>query len=434
MTTATDEIEQAETQKERRDADAELLQQRDQNRRRHHERRVEHIDGGNHARAAIRAGPGLHGRECRHDEQAAGDREADHRERDIQSARAREDGVRTDQLGRRRHAVNGEAEIERKDAEQHAADQSRQQHNAAAREPGGEAGADRDRDGKDREIIGADQLVAAEQLFHHGRQQRQDDHADQPEPARHQRAPPQSRIAAQMLNQLPRRRSDIFRHNEMRRAFAGAWNEQAAKPAQNREGQDQSGENRRMAAVFRRDAAGDRAQENGDKGRAFDQRIAFRQFAALQMIGQDSVFDRPKQRTDDAEAKQRNEQNDDRVQREAGNRNDRNADFDKLEPLRDQSLVIAVCDLAADRGQEEIRRDENRAGERDQRPAICAAELIQDEKRQRVLEKIVVERGKELRPEQRREAPRQHQKSGFRVHDRMPPPSFAGFKGSRLAE
>ena len=78
------EIEQTETQEERRDAHAELLQQRDHDRRRHHERGVEHIDGGDHARAAIRAGPGLHGRECRHDEQAAGDREADHRERDIQ--------------------------------------------------------------------------------------------------------------------------------------------------------------------------------------------------------------------------------------------------------------------------------------------------------------------------------------------------------------
>ena len=125
-----------------------------------------------------------------------------------------------------------------------------------------------------------------------------------------------------------------------------------------------------MAAVFRRDAAGDGAEQNRDKGRAFDQRIAFRQFAALQMIGQDSVFDRPEQRADDAEAEQRNEQNDDRVQREAGNRNDGNADFDKLQPLRDQSLVVAVGDLAADRGQEEIRRDENRAGERDQRSAI----------------------------------------------------------------
>ena len=60
-----------------------------------------------------------------------------------------------------------------------------------------------------------------------------------------------------------------------------------------------------MPPSFGRDAAGNGAKQDGDEGRAFDQRIAVRQFAALQMIGQDSVFDRPKQRADHAEAEQR---------------------------------------------------------------------------------------------------------------------------------
>ena len=103
------------------------------------------------------------------------------------------------------------------------------------------------------------------------------------------------------------------------------------------------------------------------------------------------------------------------MQHEARDRDQCDADFDELQPLCDQRLVVAVGDFAAERGQEEIRRDENGTGKRDQRPAILTDQLVQNQKDERVLQKVVVERGEELRPEQRREAPRQHQKAGFRV-------------------
>ena len=51
-----------------------------------HEGGVEHVDGGDDARAAVGAGPGLHRREGRHDEQAAGDREAGEIDRDADAA------------------------------------------------------------------------------------------------------------------------------------------------------------------------------------------------------------------------------------------------------------------------------------------------------------------------------------------------------------
>ena len=50
-----------------------------------------------------------------------------------------------------------------------------------------------------------------------------------------------------------------------------------------------------------------------------------------------------------------------------GDRDERDADLGELEPLRHHGLVIAVGDFAAERGQEEIRRDEHRRSERDQR-------------------------------------------------------------------
>ena len=54
--------------------------------------------------------------------------------------------------------------------------------------------------------------------------------------------------------------------------------------------------------------ADDGAEQDGEEGPAFDQRIAGGQFVARQAIGQDAVFDRPEQRAERAEQKQRDEQ------------------------------------------------------------------------------------------------------------------------------
>ena len=67
--------------------------------------------------------------------------------------------------------------------------------------------------------------------------------------------------------------------------------------------------------------------------------------------------------------------------------------------------------LAAERGEEEIRRDEDRARDRHQRGGMRLAQPAeQDQKDQRGLEEIIVEGREELAPEQGREAPRQHQR------------------------
>ncbi len=56
-----------------------LSSSRDDDARHRHEGGIEHVDGGDHARdTAFRAGPGLHGGESGHDEQAAGNGEARH--------------------------------------------------------------------------------------------------------------------------------------------------------------------------------------------------------------------------------------------------------------------------------------------------------------------------------------------------------------------
>src|SRR5262245_3568124 len=77
--------------------------------------------------------------------------------------------------------------------------------------------------------------------------------------------------------------------------------------------------------------------------------------------------------------------------REAGDR-----DLGELEAARDDRLVEAVGELPAEAGEEEERRDEHRCRQRDQFAGVAAAETEQDQDDERVLEKIIVERGKEL--------------------------------------
>ena len=60
------------------------------------------------------------------------------------------------------------------------------------------------------------------------------------------------------------------------------------------------------------------------------------------------------------------------MESEAGDSDRGDADLGELQPLRHQGLVVAVGELAAEAGQEEERRDERRAGERDQGLGIGA--------------------------------------------------------------
>src|SRR4029453_1693312 len=113
-----------------------------------------------------------------------------------------------------------------------------------------------------------------------------------------------------------------------------------------------------------------------------------------------------------AEEKQRDEQQRHRMQAEPDHCNERNADFAELEPPRHHRFVVAVGELATERGKEEVRRDEDRRGERDERLGIRPADVEQDEKDERVLEEVIAEGRKKLGPEQGREAPRHQQRRG----------------------
>ena len=84
--TATRKLAGAEQHEQARRRHPGHLQQRDDHRAARHEGGIEHVDAGHDPRAAVGAGPGLHGRKDRHDEQAAGDREPGQVDREANAA------------------------------------------------------------------------------------------------------------------------------------------------------------------------------------------------------------------------------------------------------------------------------------------------------------------------------------------------------------
>ena len=156
-------------------------------------------------------------------------------------------------------------------------------------------------------------------------------------------------------------------------------------------------------------AAHDHAKQNGQKRRALDQRIACGQFMRLQMIGQNAVFDRAEQSGDHAKAKQSQIEQGQRAEHEASRRDHLHKDFHELQPPRDPRLVTGISDLAARRRQQDGGQHEHAHRQSDQRARLFLAKAKQNEHGQHGTDEIVVERGEELAPEQRRKSARLQQ-------------------------
>ena len=70
---------------------------------------------------------------------------------DVNAARGGEEASDAERSRAVDEIMAGPAEIDREHTEQHGADQCRQNDDAPGRKPGGETGAERDRDGEDRQ-------------------------------------------------------------------------------------------------------------------------------------------------------------------------------------------------------------------------------------------------------------------------------------------
>ena len=357
----------AEQQEQVRGRHAGGLQQRDDQRARGHEGGIEHVDGGHHPRAAVGAGPGLHRREHRHDEQAARDREPGQVDRQTDAAPRAEQREKARKIGDRRDApwsTSRDRARTRRAGTAPITVGSRMMRPAASQAARPEPIAI-EIEKTARQVVTTSSSPPSTFFTSGGINERATAPTSQNQLvtiAPHSRR----RSSRRYFSRPDGGGEDIALHDEIGRRLPGARDEQARAPAHQREHDHQRGELDRVAAVLGGDAADDGAEQDRDEGRALDQRVAGRKLGAGEMVGQDAVFDRPEQRRDHAEQEQRDEQDHDRgfvvpamMQPESGDGDQRHADLRKLQALRDQGLVVAVGQLAAERREEEVGRDED---------------------------------------------------------------------------
>ena len=149
------------------------------------------------------------------------------------------------------------------------------------------------------------------------RQQRQRHEADQPEPGHDVRAAPQAPVGLQLAQQRHRGCPGVAVM-----ARPGAAGPAAGMARAN--AQDATASARMTTTTSSGLLASATAMppamvpiEDGEEGRAFDQRVAGGQLGGLELLRQHAVFHRPEQRGDDAEQPERHEQDRHRVQEEA---------------------------------------------------------------------------------------------------------------------
>ena len=249
------------------------------------------------------------------------------------------------------------------------------------REESRETRAEADRDREDRKMHGRDALRAMHRLRDEGGQQRGSRSPQEPENARDETKPPELRLAVQLRKEGKGRSRDV--DVDFKRAVGARRrrDEPGARIGQDRKADHAEREIGGVTPLLHRNAAEDRADKDRNEGRGLDERIAFRQFVAVQAVRQHPIFRGAEKRAEHAKEEEREEQRRDGAGIEARDGDCRRADFGKLQPARDLALVEFICEFAAERREEEIGRHESRGRERDERGAALPADAKQDEHR-----------------------------------------------------
>ena len=218
------EAEHAERGEQHAEADAGRLQPGHDGAGADHVGRIQDVDGGDHAGAPLRRRPGLHGRERRHDVEAARQPPGRTATGAAQAAGRHQHAERTDRLAARRGADRHPGDRQREHADQDGAQRHQRQIGLAVAGAGRQRRAQRDADREGGKAQRHHALAAADAVLDQGRQQRQRHEADQPEPRHDVRAAPQARIALlQLAQQRHRRGPGIARDGEVGRGRTGLW-------------------------------------------------------------------------------------------------------------------------------------------------------------------------------------------------------------------
>jgi hypothetical protein len=190
-------------------------------------------------------------------------------------------------------------------------------------------------------------------VLDHGRQQRQRHEADEPEPRHDLPTGPQAPVGLELIEEGQCGHPWIGRDDEPGRRRAGGRDQAGEQPGNDRQRQHNGDDHVGAVRLRNGNSAGNRSREDGEEGRTLDESVAGGKLARLQFLRQNSVLHGAEQRRDDAEQRQRQEQDRNGMQGEADGGEGGNGNLGELDALGDAGLVEAVRQFAAERRQNE---------------------------------------------------------------------------------
>ena len=167
----------------------------------------------------------------------------------------------------------------------------------------------------------------------------------------------------------------------------------------------------------------DRAQQDREERARLDERVAGDQLVFAQVLRKQGVLDRAEDSRVCAEAEERREEERHAFQPEAHRAKRHDGDLGDLDDASDVRLVDAIGQRAGGAREEEERRNEDGAGQHDERCGAQARLLGQPEchdDAHRALQQVVVEGAEELRDKQRCKPTDRQELDERRSHDKSP--------------
>ncbi len=203
------------------------------------------------------------------------------------------------QRPRRRRRHRGKArqcQVEREQRHRERGERDIAGADLAAHQPAAQGRADADADRKGGKEQDHDTAAGAEGRFREGRQLRHQHAADEPEPRRPEDRQPDLAALPGLAQDGDRRRCRVPAQPQPGRGGRGGRDAEAGAQAERGAAQKQHAGSGRPPPHGNREPAGDCAEQDRQKGTGLHHRIAVDQLAGRQMLRQQSVFDRARER------------------------------------------------------------------------------------------------------------------------------------------
>ena len=195
-------------------------------------------------------------------------------------------------------------------------------------------------------------------------------------------------------------------HRQARARSGNFANEQAGERSDDGDRQQHPAHDQRLAFPAREQERSDAGSEHdGGEGGKFQQSVGARQLRFAQHLGQDAVFGGAEEIGLHGQQEQHHQQHFDAAQRKRDDPDAHDHDFESLGDLQDAGLAETVGELAGVTGEQQERQNEDRARHRQiARTEQLIRGQLHGAHRNDHLINVVVERGQELRPEERLKA------------------------------